>query len=174
MDKSTQDWQAFLYLSGEMSPDEQGAFEQRLAEDLSLCERVAESVGLVSAIHVAESSLADKCVTPANVGAGRISRWLVWTAVASSLALGSFWALRSPTLDQEGEDPRLELALAWTEQLHADPQNTPVLVPADEEDSPLSGLAILTAGEIEVDELEAPTWIELGASEVLRRLEATQ
>ena len=51
-------WQAFLYVAGELSSDEAEAFEQRMLEDLRLCEAVAQATQLSCDIAATDISTA--------------------------------------------------------------------------------------------------------------------
>lgn len=77
------DWQAFLYLSGEMSAAEIAAFERLLESDQAAREAVASAVHLVGA--VAEAPIAEKL--PAAFVPRSSSRTRAFVALAASAAM---------------------------------------------------------------------------------------
>ncbi len=58
-------WQAFQYVSGELTPDEEQAFEAELADDQSLRELVADLVTTCEAVCVVESQTVTTSAPPA-------------------------------------------------------------------------------------------------------------
>ncbi len=93
-------WQAFLYVSSELSPEEQDAFEALLATDLAAQEAVAEAVSLTAAVHAAESeSVYRKHGTEVSLvePAGAQRTWrqpLVWMLMGSAASLALFSLLQ--------------------------------------------------------------------------------
>jgi len=98
-------WNAFRYVAGEMTADEAGAFEGRLADDPNACEAVCRAVGLGQLLAAA---LADRHEPvpfrsgyPTRRGKAHFARraahalgWMMVGAVAASFA---FWLARAPS-----------------------------------------------------------------------------
>jgi len=93
-------WQAFLYVSGELTPDEVVDFEERLLSDQSAREAVAVKLddGVCAAWDAEMTTLSHK--TKTAVGERKqSSHWIVWTigsVLAASLAFFVGWWVAGP------------------------------------------------------------------------------
>jgi len=127
------DWQAFCYVAGDLPPEEENAFETRLANDQAAREAVARAVTLTCAVaaagpqtrqETAGSSTAGKWRRPGTVSA------LIWATVAAAACLAGIWVhrtFRNPTarlettqeIAHQGDGSfsageRQQLALLWS------------------------------------------------------------
>ncbi len=108
------DWQAFLYVSGEMSPAEIEAFEDRLATEQEAREAVAAAVELIGKLAASHpTSTRGRPVSPTpNRGARSVA---AAATIAASLLVG--WSLVRHAQDParpSGEEAR-ELISFWSE-----------------------------------------------------------
>lgn len=78
-------WQAFQYVSGELTAEEERAFESQLAADQALREAVASVVRTCGAVHVVESAPMPAPVTTAREFRGVAAAG--WSVVFGALAL---------------------------------------------------------------------------------------
>lgn len=121
------DWQAFCYVSNELSAEERLAFEESLAIDQVAREALARAVELTRAVAAAESQespLATPLESAVVIKAGsnwtrRIS-WMALGAAASLLAavlLSNFGDADSVStlVNPHGDQSNRELASAWSE-----------------------------------------------------------
>jgi ferric-dicitrate binding protein FerR (iron transport regulator) len=115
-DSPTQDhdrhWQAFLYVSGEMSPAEAEEFEAQLADDQTAREAVADAVQLLATMAASVTPAATEITaTPQSIPQSRHFAALV-TVAALVLVCLSLIHLR-----QSGRDnsPARELVSLWAE-----------------------------------------------------------
>jgi hypothetical protein len=114
------DWLAFLYVAGELAPDEHDEFERRLANDQLACDAVSRAVKVTQAIRTAEEV---KPVAVSPVRRARLRRSLHLAACLSACALVVIvchWLLRDSesTLTDVSEAPstaQAELAVVWRE-----------------------------------------------------------
>ena len=100
-------WTAFLYISGELTPDESSSFEIRLADDQEAREAVTEAVELAGALAVVGPEFA-----PGR--RSRIRRFFIGAtalAAAAGLLLAISLAFRSIGPVQPDAS---EVALAWS------------------------------------------------------------
>src|SRR5262245_2597330 len=105
------DWQAFLYVSGEMSPAETIDFEAQLAGDQSAREAVAEAVQLLATMAAGVKPAADPIATPQSISPWRNFAALV-TVAALVLVCLSLIHLRKSGRDNS---PARELVSLWAE-----------------------------------------------------------
>jgi hypothetical protein len=86
------EWQAFCYLSGEMSPAEAERFEARLEGEQEAREALARAVELTQVVAAAESQCGE-LVTPASSGKAGWGSRLAWMAVGglASLVIAMVW-----------------------------------------------------------------------------------
>lgn len=181
------DWQAWCYVSGEMTSDESAAFEARLADDLAACEAVARAVELNDALAAVALPVARNSVHSAERPAGdrwpgrgrsprRQAPWLPrlgWMAAGAAACLTLILLVRwdgshdvavveHERAEHDAGDLASRLAQAWTEVLGSDV--------ADEEDPNDSAgqqsfgesLAYIGPGELGVtasDDSVAPDWL---------------
>jgi hypothetical protein len=164
-------WLAYLYVAGEMAPEEEELFESRLANDQAAREVVAQTVELMEAVRLVAAEQA-----PAR--RGRVSRVLrhpaTWAAglAACLLLAGGLWWLASttphdpdrqhrenaaePRNDRTGAQTGEELARAWAELRHT--QDREALGPDSPPPEPLAsnelGMEDMTATEVSV-----PQWM---------------
>jgi anti-sigma factor RsiW len=161
-------WLAFRYVAGELSPDEQAAFEARLDTDQLVREAVAREVELAQAVAIAAGSLTPvgAVVTPAAQADARPVRfalsarsigWMVVGAAASlaiGLLIGSGWNADQPL--KLAKDTRRaaveELAGYWH----------PIEADSDSSDEPAAREAQVATEDAD-NELAAddgvPTWL---------------
>lgn len=78
-------WEAFCYVSGEMTFAEEDVFEQRLAEDQAAREAVAEAVSIVQGVQAAERWQAAQ-VQAFPQPASRWTRVAAWSSLAAVAA----------------------------------------------------------------------------------------
>ena len=108
------DWQAFLYLSGEMSPAEAKTFEDQLAHDQEAREAVAAAVELVGSLAATRPAEA-RALPVVPVSDRTTRRFAAAATVAASLLI--CWSLvrHSPgPARPSGEDAR-QLISYWSE-----------------------------------------------------------
>lgn len=80
-------WLAFQYVAGELSVADADLFEERLADDQTAREAVAEAVALFHTVCAAEAAQPLQAVSR-GAGSRRITRTIVWrTALAISAAV---------------------------------------------------------------------------------------
>src|SRR5688572_17831025 len=109
------DWSAFCYASGEMTPAEAEAFEQRLSDDQAAREALARAVEITQAVISAES------LAPAVALRSQPATWsrrLAWMAIgsAASLLAALLWSGGVASwLGGRSERVSPELAAAWSE-----------------------------------------------------------
>lgn len=115
------DWQAFRYISGEMTPDEAAAFEDRLSEDQPARDAVCAAVGLSQTILAAETLAvrADLAAAPmpacqAQAKWSLKARWFALGAAACWFLVIAIGAWRLPDAPQSVS---AELAQAWSDQM---------------------------------------------------------
>jgi hypothetical protein len=160
-------WLAFRYVCGELSADEETAFECRLAEDQAAREAVAAAVELQQAIRVASEPSGRRLAV----------RRFVWGAAAASilLAVGVWWlaAGRFPfgtdaPSPQPGENvagdagAARDLALNWAD-LQRQPGAEDVAVP-----EPFVGKDDLPMGEGLGNDVAVPQWMVIALSDEAR------
>jgi len=103
-------WQAFLYVSEELSPDEVVDFEERLLTDQSAREAVAEAAKMAEGLWMATAMDSfNRPATPAQTADSRTGRsgklgvrrrWAMWmgsTIVAAGLAFCVGWWFGNPS-----------------------------------------------------------------------------
>ncbi len=98
-------WTAFLYISGELSPEESSAFERRLDEDQDAREAVASAVEMAGAVAVIGRDL------PVKQTVRRLRIWAIALASAACLALAVVPWLR---LSRAPSTDAAEVAEAWS------------------------------------------------------------
>jgi hypothetical protein len=114
------DWLAFLYVAGELAPDERRDFERRLANDQLACDAVSRAVDLTQTIQAVGEV---KPVTVSPVRRLRLQHSLRLVACLSAcvlVAIVCHWLLRdgksTPTHVSEGPSTAAaELAVVWSE-----------------------------------------------------------
>lgn len=107
------DWQAFLYVSGDLSAMDAAAFEQTLANDLAACEAVARAARLMEGMRFAAQP-AEPVVSVRTIERTRqASPWGVIAAAACVIAAA--WGLTTlqpevqpPTVAQPEAAPRIQ------------------------------------------------------------------
>jgi hypothetical protein len=155
------DWQAFLYLSGEMSPSEAAAFECLLAEDQEAREAVASGAGLMGAVTAASGSVAEPpAPLPAQTAGRHLPKLVAATAIAALLFVGAslFLARHGASPTQELSDDRLPdlNAVELRDFLaHWDDSARSIWNGGDEEDEEVERVA---PGD-ESDALDVPGWM---------------
>lgn len=151
------EWQAFLYVAAEMSPDECDAFERRLLDDQPAREAVARMVELTQTLSAADNSMSRLIAQPAQHPVAPWWHPVAWMSVGA-LACVLFVVLVSPRMLRPiagpvgNSSPRFsrniatpELASAW---LHV--RQEFALSPGEEMESPTEEG---TSGESEVTEV---------------------
>jgi anti-sigma-K factor RskA len=98
-------WTAFLYVSGELTPEESSAFERRLDEDQDAREAVASAVELSGALALLGPDRSLK------IPARRIWRWAIPLAAAACLAAAVLPFSRAPRPTSPAAS---EVAEAWS------------------------------------------------------------
>lgn len=119
-DREELDWLAFLYVAGELAPDEYNDFERRLEHDPLACDAVSRAVGLTRAVRIAEEEKS-ATVTPAR--RSRLQRSLRLVACLSACVLVAVlcrWLLPDgertpPDVSEAPAVGAAELATAWSE-----------------------------------------------------------
>ena len=101
-------WTAFLYIAGELDPEAEARFEDRLAEDAEAQEAVALAVEVVGATVLAARSFAAKNPTRRRI---RLASAWVALAAAAGLALALFPSFGPPSTSPA--DPSAT-ARAWS------------------------------------------------------------
>lgn len=144
------DWQAFLYVSGEMSADESQAFEMRLADDQAAREAVAAAVEIATAV----SNASAVCVAAAPVPDRRRRNLAAVAAALAVCASCAFWLARSADERQRVDGAGLPDLLA----LWIDPET-------DWRDDDEDGTV---AADDDADELAVPDWMlaAVGGTEI--------
>jgi hypothetical protein len=128
------DWQAFVYVSGEMSPAESESFEELLGVDQSAREAVAATVKLLS--KMAAASPAD--VTAAPRPPNRQRYISVAIAAAAALVVVSISLTQREPADT---DPVRELVSLWVDSdgTTGDATETDAGAPMNDEDLNVPG-----------------------------------
>jgi hypothetical protein len=104
-------WTAFLYVAGELSPEQSSSFELRLAEDQDAREAVAFAVELAGALAIVGPAWSPRGRSHARLPGRRSFVGAAMIAAAACLALAILPALR-PTRPIEPDAS--EVALAWS------------------------------------------------------------
>ncbi len=158
------DWQAFLYIAGELSDGERAEFEARLGDDPQACEAVARQVEWTSAAAAAFAPEVSRVARKtAKVSRGGLV-WRISMGVAACLAVAAFvYYLNGLNGDREQrpDAPVAEtqavateqLATAWSETV----ENWPL---ADD------GLAAISEPEIAppsdgITDVATPDWMRI-------------
>ena len=162
------DWEAYRYVIGDLSPAERAAWEERLEDDLRLCETVAEMTGLVETVHAAMHSAGP--ARPRN-HAQRASfaspassvRWLSASAAVLLLLGAVSFLLPWPTLRTAS---RTDTVGPQTSDRSTAPALGPIWLDSGElwnGTLPLDSLADDTGvGDAVVDDAGEPTGIAMG------------
>ena len=137
------DWQAFLYVSGEMIDADLQAFEGRLAEDQSAREAVAQAVELLSKMTAGANS--GNAIAIANVQPVGGRTIFAAIATAAALVLVCFSLTRRP-LSEFDSEPVRELVSLWSGSADLS------------EDWSETDLSPVAASE-EADDLAIPGWM---------------
>jgi ferric-dicitrate binding protein FerR (iron transport regulator) len=103
------EWQAYLYVSGEMSPPAVLQFEERLADDQAAREAVAQAVELWTLLAANPQS-----AIPTTVTRSHRSAILAALTTVAALVIVFFSVNRRQPPTQDGE-PASELVSLWTE-----------------------------------------------------------
>jgi hypothetical protein len=162
-------WLSFRYVCGELTADEETAFELRLADDQRAREAVAKAVELHEAIRVAAAELP-------GLRARCTWRRLAWMAAAACLLLatGLFWlAARTRTPDEKHIPPgaiankessdAANVALTWAEMRQARSEDAVAETP-DAHAAPRTELPTE-----DVDDIEVPQWMVIAFADEARR-----
>lgn len=172
------DWQAFLYIAGEMTEPETAAFELRLANDQLAREAVARAVELTETVSACHFDLDEQAVG-AQVEVSRGARrfgWrsaVVWASLGAAaslllvLALQGMWSNDSPVAGSFPSQSDLpnestgELAEAWSETrepLNDEEFTGLILVEATDDADLAESDAVLMQLNVD-DDLTAPEWM---------------
>ena len=154
-------WTAFLYISGDLSPEAATAFERRLADDQEAREAVAEAVELAGALALVGPEWALR-LTPGKSSARRRALAVAASLAAACLVLALIPAFRS-TRPAESNAP--EVALAWSDlQGTADPDWLAFVAPsASESLDPVPAVKAEVEDEAST-ERALPSWLLTAAS----------
>ena len=127
------DWQAFLYLSGDMAPAEIAAFEDQLAHDQEAREAVAAAAVLIGKLAEARPAAPDPLpvVPTPDRGTRRVA--VAATIAASLLVCWSLLRSSQGPASPTGEEAR-ELISFWSEAWTPS-ENGSADATADDEDS---------------------------------------
>lgn len=114
-------WLAMQYVLGELSESERAAFEERLADDLAVCEAVTSASRLVLTARAALSEPNVDLVSVAGASRGRVvagstrGSWLAVVVTSAALVLLCLCAIPSPKrTDVVSLDPAAaELVSLW-------------------------------------------------------------
>lgn len=139
--ESDLDWQAFLYVSGEMSPAESAAFERQLEENQAVREAVARSVKMLETMTIAPAVVAE-----VKMARKRTSRWNIVAVIATVAALVLVSLVLVPSPNRQSGERARDLVSLWAES-----EDLP------EEGLDAEGSVALTNGE--GSELIVPGWM---------------
>jgi hypothetical protein len=147
-------WLACRYAAGELTAEEEQAFELRLAGDQTAREAVEEAVELSEAIRLASAE-------PLPVRRPvRLAYWS-WTAAAATLllAVGLYWLLDSPSEPGNGKHdgnlvqdsrPGAEMTRAWVELRDRQHEGLPEAPPLE---------PVVAAEDLAETEVSVPQWM---------------
>lgn len=143
------EWQAWCYVSGEMSEAERAEFEAGFA-DSAVCEAVARQTELFAGLDQAcERPLVVAAAGSQNAGVNWMARGLMVAAACllwGFLSLG-FWGV------QGGTSREVRLGELWVSTLDEE---------ADEGDLLVAAIEPGTNGEEGIEGLEVPEWMAVG------------
>ena len=165
--KSDLAWQAFRYISDEMSSAERDQFEELLAVDQRAREEVAQAVELSQAVALAQ----DAVVLPSPWAT--VSSWQIWSSrvrwmlvgTAACLLVVGVIKLMQPSDDMLATRPSAatqSLAAAWVDSQHlAEDADLASLDVSEQESAADDDVEDLTAIDdaIAADELAVPGWL---------------
>ena len=144
-------WQAFQYVAGELSAIESEVFEQRMLEDVSLCEAVTEAALLTSSVAAARRPQ-QKPVVPVSVPYQQSDRSYRATAVIAVVCCCVLVAMVAANFSQfrvgSGE-----------ETLAAVPSEAELLVNAWVESSSEDASPEAEGVELRPQDLDVPDWM---------------
>lgn len=106
----------FHYVCGEMSAQQEARFEEQLANDQDLRERVAAMVCTLSAV---DKVFAETPITPAQHSRSTVKRSII-KIVASLAAMILLATLAISMIPNESNSESELIAIAWAESLNAD------------------------------------------------------
>lgn len=115
------DWMAMQYVLGELPDAERAMFEERMADDLAVCEAVTRASRLVLTARAAMSPPETIQSVPAIQSQANRS-WLAFVATSVAVALLCVFAFRVPvTRDTSvaAVDPAAELVSLWRSGMSA-------------------------------------------------------